>query len=134
MDFSGYQYPSDIILQAVRYYVSYKLSTRDIEDIFTERGSAIDHSTVNRWVITFAPILEQNARQLKEYANGNVTFSYLDHNSKKHKELSLTQTEMMLRVLSHVPEKYFKIVRYFGFLSTRLRGDMLPMIYDKLGV
>ena len=37
MDFSGYQYPSDIILQAVRYYVSYKLSTRDI-----------DHSTVNR--------------------------------------------------------------------------------------
>nr|AEY78251.1 Transposase-like protein [Aliivibrio fischeri]AEY78262.1 Transposase-like protein [Aliivibrio fischeri]AEY78276.1 Transposase-like protein [Aliivibrio fischeri] len=37
MDFSGYQYPSDIILQAVRYYVSYKLSTRDIEEIFTER-------------------------------------------------------------------------------------------------
>ena len=65
MDFSGYQFPSDIILQAVRYYVSYKLSTRDIEEIFTERGSAIDHSTINRWVITFAPMLEQNACQLK---------------------------------------------------------------------
>ena len=72
------------------------------------------------------------ASRLKEYANGQVTFSYLDHNSKKHKELSLTQTEMMLRVLSHVPEKYFKMVRYFGFLSTRLRGDMLPIIYEKL--
>ncbi|WP_416055115.1 hypothetical protein [Photobacterium carnosum] len=44
MDFTGYQYPSDIILQAIRYYVSYKLSIRDIEEIFTERGSAIDHS------------------------------------------------------------------------------------------
>lgn len=48
MDFTGYQYPSDIILQAVRYYVSYKLSTRDIEEIFSEHGSAIDHSTINR--------------------------------------------------------------------------------------
>ena len=48
MDFTGYQYPSDIILLAVRYYVSYKLSTCDIEEIFTERGSAIDHSTINR--------------------------------------------------------------------------------------
>ena len=47
MDFTGYQYPSDIILQAVRYYVSYKLSTRDIKKIFTERGSVIDHSTIN---------------------------------------------------------------------------------------
>ena len=65
MDFSGYQSPSDIILQVVRYYVSYKLSTRDIEEIFTERGSAIDHSIINRWVINFAPKLEQNARQLK---------------------------------------------------------------------
>jgi transposase-like protein len=65
MDFSGYQYPSDIILQVVLDYVSYKLSIRDIEEIFTERGNAIDHSTINRWVITFAPKLEQNARQLK---------------------------------------------------------------------
>ncbi len=72
------------------------------------------------------------ASRLKEYANGNVTFSYLDHSSKKHKELKLIQTEMMLRVLSHVPEKHFKMVRYFGFLSTRLRGDMLPIIYNKL--
>ncbi|CAH1547223.1 protein of unknown function (plasmid) [Vibrio harveyi] len=38
MDFSGYQYSSDIILLAVRYYVSYKLSYRDIEEILAERG------------------------------------------------------------------------------------------------
>ena len=39
----------------------------------------------------------------------------------------------MLRILSHVPEKNFKMIRYFGFLSTRLRGDLLPLIYEKLG-
>ena len=38
MNFSSYQYPKNVVLQAVRYYVSYKLSYRDIEEIFTERG------------------------------------------------------------------------------------------------
>lgn len=38
----------------------------------------------------------------------------------------------MLRVLSHVPEKHFKMIRYFGFLSNRLRGSLLPLIYEKL--
>ncbi len=73
------------------------------------------------------------ASRLKEYANGEVTFSYLDHNDKTHKSLTLSQTEMMLRILNHVPEKYFKMIRYYGFLSTRLRGDMLPKLYEKLG-
>ena len=52
-----------------------------------------------------------------------VTFRYLGHNTKTNKYLTLTQTEMMLRILSHVPEKHFKMIRYFGFLSTRLRGN-----------
>ncbi|EEZ39039.1 putative transposase [Photobacterium damselae subsp. damselae CIP 102761] len=54
-----------IILLAVRYYVSYKLSYRDIEEILAERGSFVDHSTINRWVINFAPMIESKARQIK---------------------------------------------------------------------
>ncbi|CAH8203236.1 hypothetical protein [Vibrio aestuarianus] len=65
MDFSGYQHPSDIILLAVPYYVSYNLSYRDIEEIFTERGSYVDHSTINRWVINFAPMIESKVRQMR---------------------------------------------------------------------
>ena len=53
MDFSG----SDIILLTIRHYVSYKLSNRDIEEILAERGSFADHSTINRWVINFAPMI-----------------------------------------------------------------------------
>ena len=65
MDFSDYYYPFELILQTVLYYVSYKLSTRDIEEIFRERGNSVDHSTINRWVINFAPMIELNARKLK---------------------------------------------------------------------
>ena len=50
---------------SVRYYVSYKLSYREIEEMLAERGIRVDHATINRWVIRFAPIIETNARRLK---------------------------------------------------------------------
>lgn len=73
------------------------------------------------------------AARLADYTGGDVTFTYLDHRSKSYKDLTLSQTEMMLRILNHVPEKHFKMIRYFGFLSNRLRGRLLPLIYKQLG-
>ncbi len=71
MQFSGYHFPSDIILQAVRYYVAYKLSYRDIEEIYAERGILLDHATINRWVIRFAPLIEQKARERKRQVSNS---------------------------------------------------------------
>ncbi len=65
INFSGRHFPSYIILQVVRYYISYTLSYRDIEEIFAERGIHVDHSTLNRWVIKYAALLEHRARQIK---------------------------------------------------------------------
>ena len=48
ISFSGRHYPSDIILMALRYYLAYKLSYREIEEIFPERNIRFDHSTLNR--------------------------------------------------------------------------------------
>ena len=50
ISFSGRHYPKSIILQAVRWYVSYALSYRNIEEMMKERGFNIDHATLNRWV------------------------------------------------------------------------------------
>lgn len=46
INFSGRHFPSNIILQVVRYYVSYKLSYREIEEIFAERVSML---TIQHW-------------------------------------------------------------------------------------
>lgn len=43
---------------AIRWYLAYSLSYRDIEELMSERGIGIDHSTVNRWVIKYSPALE----------------------------------------------------------------------------
>ena len=45
-------------MQALRYYLAYKLSYREIEEMFAERNIHFDHSTLNRWVIKYAPQLE----------------------------------------------------------------------------
>mgnify|MGYP000088338338 CR=1 FL=1 len=65
ISFSGRHYPQFIILQSVRWYVSYALSYRNIEEMMKERGFEIDHATLNRWVLHYAPLLEQKSRKFK---------------------------------------------------------------------
>ena len=52
-----------IILCAVRWYLRYLLSLRDVEELLEERGWAVDHTTVWRWVQRYGPELEQRLRR-----------------------------------------------------------------------
>ncbi len=52
----------EIILLNVRWYCRYALSYRDLEDIMAERGIEVDHSTINRWVLKYAPELDKRIR------------------------------------------------------------------------
>ena len=54
--FKGCHFPSEVILETVRYYLAYKLSYREIEEIQLERGVIVDHATINSWVIKFTPV------------------------------------------------------------------------------
>jgi len=53
--FKGRHTPKTLILQCVRWYCSYALSYPNIEEMTAERGLVIDHSTLNRWVVHYAP-------------------------------------------------------------------------------
>ncbi len=44
--FSGRQFPREIILWAVRWYCRYGVSYRDLEEMMTERGVPVDHTTI----------------------------------------------------------------------------------------
>jgi hypothetical protein len=46
----------------VRWYLRYALSYRDLEEMMEERGLAIDHTTIYRWVQRYAPELEKRCR------------------------------------------------------------------------
>jgi transposase-like protein len=60
--FVGFCFPPDVIVLAVRWYLRFGLSYRDVEELLAERGVQVDHVTVYRWVQRFAPLLAEAAR------------------------------------------------------------------------
>ncbi len=65
IDFKGVHYPKSVILHAVFFYVRYAVSYRDLEEILAERGVSVDHATLNRWVVKFAPLIADRAQARK---------------------------------------------------------------------
>jgi transposase-like protein len=55
--FAGFRFPPEIIVLAVRWYLRFGLSYRDVEELLTERGIEVDHVTVFRWAQRFTPLL-----------------------------------------------------------------------------
>jgi len=58
MSFKGAHFVTDIILTYVRWDVAYPLSYRQVEELMQARGVAVDHATINRWVLKYSPQLE----------------------------------------------------------------------------
>ncbi len=65
--FKGRQFDQEIIVLCVRWYLSYKLSSRDLVEIMAERGILLVHTTVLRWVQRYVPEFE---RRWSRYARG----------------------------------------------------------------
>ena len=63
ISFKWRHFKKDMILMLVRWYLAYSLSYRDVEELALERGLKVDHSTINRWVIEYAPHLEETFRK-----------------------------------------------------------------------
>ncbi len=64
--FKHHRYPKAIILQAVYFKLRFTLSYRDIEELLQIRGAMVDHSTIQRWVFKFSPIIEKNMHKRKQ--------------------------------------------------------------------
>ncbi|POR40921.1 IS6 family transposase [Methylobacterium sp. V23] len=71
-DFKRRHYEAALIVQAVSWYLRYPLSYRDIEELFLERGVEVDHSTLNRWMLAYAPLIEKRLRQFRKPHCGSV--------------------------------------------------------------
>jgi transposase-like protein len=55
--FKGRHFDRSVILLCVRWYLAYSLSLRDLEEMMAERGISIDHATIHRWTVHYAPLL-----------------------------------------------------------------------------
>jgi hypothetical protein len=60
--FAGFRFPPKVISVAVRWYLRYGLSYRDVEELLAERAVTVDHVTSYRWVQRFTPEFIEAAR------------------------------------------------------------------------
>jgi len=65
IEFKGSHFEREVILWGVRWYVAYPISYRQLEEMMDERGVEVDHSTLNRWVLKYVPLLEAQFRARK---------------------------------------------------------------------
>ena len=55
--FEGRHFDRSVILLCVRRYLAYSLSLRNLEEMMAERGISVDHATIHRWTVHYAPQL-----------------------------------------------------------------------------
>ena len=68
IEFKGSHFERDVILLGVRWHVAYPISCRQLEEMLEERGVEAGHSTLNRWVIKYVPLLDTQFRARKRPA------------------------------------------------------------------
>jgi transposase, IS6 family len=69
--FKGRQFTAEIILWAVRWYLQFPISYRDLERMFADRGVQVNHTTLFRWIQAYAPELDKRVRPHLRTTNGS---------------------------------------------------------------
>jgi len=70
--------------------------------------------------------------RIKKYDGKFVSFEFLDHYTDTTDLMRLPVLDFMARLISHIPDKNFRNIRYYGFLANRVRGTLLPIVYKFL--
>ena len=69
--FKGRQFTAEVILWAVRWYLMFPISYRDLELMLADRGVTVDHTTIFRWIQAYAPEIEKRIRPHLRVSNGS---------------------------------------------------------------
>ena len=69
--FKGRQFTAEIILWAIRWYLQFPISYRDLARMFSDRGVHVDHTTLFRWIQAYAPELDKRIRPHLSMTNGS---------------------------------------------------------------
>jgi len=66
------------------------------------------------------------------YDGKTVTFTFKEHRMTESATLTLPVFDFIARLIVHIPDQNFRIIRYFGFYSNRVRGKLLPKVFTIL--
>src|SRR6202040_4291522 len=70
--FKARQFTAEVILWAVRWYLMFTISYRDLELMLVDRGVEVDRTTIFRWIQAYAAELEKRIRPHLRISNGSL--------------------------------------------------------------
>lgn len=65
-----------------------------------------------------------------DFTGTHVTYKYLNHRTKKYNQLTIPMDEFFDKFLQHIPEKGFRMTRYYSLFANAVRGKLLPRVYE----
>jgi hypothetical protein len=66
---------------------------------------------------------------IKAYDGQTVAFTYQDHRLDRKTQLTLPVFDFIGRLIRHIPDEHFRVIRYSGFYANRVRGTLLPKVF-----
>ncbi len=70
--------------------------------------------------------------RLHHYDGQTVVFDFLNHATGRHQSATFEAEAFIARFVQHIPDKHFRLIRYYGFLAHRVRSALLPTVYALL--
>ncbi len=133
--FAGFRFPREVITVAVRWYLRYGLSYRDVEELLCERGIIVDHVTVYRWVQRFTAEFIEAARPCRRlpgdrwfvdetYVRVAGRWTYLSRAVDQHGQV----IDVMLSTRRDLPaaRAFFTRALAVGVTATEVMTDRAP--------
>ncbi|QJT94939.1 IS6 family transposase [Wolbachia endosymbiont of Diaphorina citri] len=82
--FKGFSFSAEIIMLSVYMKCRFSLSYRDLEEMMSIRGAKIDHATLQRWIIRFVPLIDEEVRKRKKQVGSSwrMDETYIKLNGK----------------------------------------------------
>lgn len=69
-----------------------------------------------------------------DQVKGTVTFAYKDKISQTDEQLTLSIEEFIIRIIRHIPEKNFRMIRYYGLYANPVKNKLLPVLLYQITV
>jgi transposase-like protein len=120
------RFEAEIIELCVRWYITYRLSYRDLVAMMAERGLAVSHTTILRWVIRYVPVFEKRwSRRAREVnSSWRVDETYIRVPGKWH---------YLYRAVDKRGKTVDFLLRPGRGIAARLRSTGTPRVIRRCG-
>jgi hypothetical protein len=100
--------------------------TKLLRDAFKENKLNLPHNIAYLGKYIKRPPIANS--RLVHYNGTDIMFRYHDHKSGNSKYYNCDHFDFITRFIQHIPDKRFRMIRYYGFLSNRHRSKLLPIV------